>query len=161
MYIHCFFKDTAATEIYTYRHTLSRHGALPISRPRTIATPAAPPQRRAARTKPVAPDPAGTPARPPAGAASASPPAAAGAPTGRAGPAPAPRDRAHPRTTADQPAPRRPSVARDESAGHAGPRLRDPVRCEWPGAALGAGCVGGYPRSEENKSELQSLMRNS
>src|SRR3546814_9480261 len=28
-----FFKDTATTEIYTYRHTLSLHDALPISRP--------------------------------------------------------------------------------------------------------------------------------
>src|SRR3546814_19952834 len=27
-----FFKCTATTEIYTYRHTLSLHGALPISR---------------------------------------------------------------------------------------------------------------------------------
>src|SRR3546814_7826499 len=30
-----FFNDTATTEIYTYRHTLSLHDALPISRLRT------------------------------------------------------------------------------------------------------------------------------
>src|SRR3546814_15119570 len=30
-----FFNDTATTEIYTYRHTLSLHDALPISRPAT------------------------------------------------------------------------------------------------------------------------------
>src|SRR3546814_20074622 len=28
-----FFKDTATTEIYTYRHTLSLHDALPLPRP--------------------------------------------------------------------------------------------------------------------------------
>src|SRR3546814_17357739 len=29
--LYFFFKDTATTEIYTYRHTLSLHDALPIS----------------------------------------------------------------------------------------------------------------------------------
>src|SRR3546814_2434013 len=31
LYILCFFNDTAPTELYTYRHTLSLHDALPIS----------------------------------------------------------------------------------------------------------------------------------
>src|SRR3546814_7749346 len=43
-----FFIDTATTEIYTYRHTLSLHDALPISRHRRAAVASRPsrPDRR-------------------------------------------------------------------------------------------------------------------
>src|SRR3546814_1780432 len=34
LFVSFFVKDTATTEIYTYRHTLSLHDALPISRSR-------------------------------------------------------------------------------------------------------------------------------
>src|SRR3546814_3799161 len=45
--IFCFFNDTATTEIYTYRHTLSLHDALPICRGNHPAGPRGGPRRLA------------------------------------------------------------------------------------------------------------------
>src|SRR6185312_2107482 len=74
------------------------------ARPRAAVEPAAAPGCGAARTGPAPTDPAGATARTPAGAAPTRAVAIAGAPDGRTGSAPAPRDRAYPRTPADQPA---------------------------------------------------------
>src|SRR3546814_17267036 len=37
LFLFFFFNDTATTEIYTYRHTLSLHDSLPISASRVMA----------------------------------------------------------------------------------------------------------------------------
>src|SRR3546814_16711996 len=76
--IYFFLNDTATTEIYTYRHTLSLHDALPISPPSRPAPPKSSSFVSSAQLRPlnsavVPPGPLGPPLRQPASTAGSQP----------------------------------------------------------------------------------------